>query len=141
MNMLLRVVFALAVVAAGCSKPSSNPSPVRAKPIVCWFTNEQGFIVSDVKTNDGTHWSSPDGTQSGVHFDGSKEVHDPLENSPEFADAFRDAHAQADAATQRWAGQMGRVHLYWKKKKEVLLNKYRIDWRSPADLNPMNRYD
>ena len=96
--------------------------------------------MSDVKTNDFTSSTSSNDTVS-IRFDGSKEARDPLEDAPEFAAAFRDANAQADAATQRWKGQLGRVHLFWKKKKEVLRDKYRIDWKSPADLNPMTSYD
>jgi len=141
MNTLTSFILALEALAVGCSKPSTDTAPPPTKPVVHWFRNEQGLIRSDVKTNDVTSLSSPDGKQGGVHFDGDKEILDPLEEAPEFADAFRDANAQAESATRRWAGQMGRAHMFWKKKKEVLREKYQIDWKSPADLNPMTTYD
>lgn len=139
--MLALCIIMLVTITVNCSKPSSEAPASRAKPVVRWFRNEQGFITSDVKTNDITSWTSSDGSKSGIHFDGGSEIHDPLEDAPEFATAFRDANDQAEAFTQRWTGQMGRVHLYWKKKKEVLRNKYKIDWKSPAELNPMTTYD
>jgi hypothetical protein len=141
MNTHLPFLIVLAAFTAGCSKPSSPPaaSPPPTSN-VRWFTNAQGFIVSDVKTNDFFSSTSTNGTLS-IRFDGSKQVRDPLEDAPEFAAAFRDANAQADAATQRWKGQLGRIHSFWEKKKEVLRDNYRIDWKSPADLNPMTSYD
>jgi len=109
--------------------------------VVRWFRNDQGLVTSGVQANEFKFSITTNGSEVSIGFSGSKEVLDPLEGASEFANAFRDANAQADAATQGWAGQLGRVHLYWKKKKEVLHDKYQIDWKSPAELNPMTRYD
>ena len=114
------------------------PAPV-PKPVVRWFTNEQGFITSDVKTNNS--WASLNDTNFSTHLDENKHAYDPLEDVPEFAEAFRTANAHAEVYVKRWEGQMGRVHMYWKKKKEVLRESFKIDWKSPAELNPLTSYD
>ena len=38
-------------------------------------------------------------------------------------------------------GYLGFCHLYWKTKKRILKEKYNIDWKSPAELNPHILYD
>ncbi len=36
---------------------------------------------------------------------------------------------------------IGRCHIYWWIKKDILKEKYHIDWCSPAELNPRARFD
>jgi len=36
---------------------------------------------------------------------------------------------------------MGYCHVFWPAKKKVLREKYGIDWKSPAELNPDARFD
>jgi hypothetical protein len=127
-------IVAVAILAGGCSKPASESLPPPAKPVVHWSRNEQGLITSGVQTNDFQSSTSPDGAQY-------KEVLDTLEDAPEFAEAFRDANNRADFSTKHLARQMGRAHMFWKKKKEVLRERYQIDWKSPEELNPMTTYD
>lgn len=38
-------------------------------------------------------------------------------------------------------GYLGYCHLYWATKKRILKEKYSIDWKSPAELNPHILYD
>lgn len=38
-------------------------------------------------------------------------------------------------------GYLGYCHLYWATKKRILKEKYSIDWKSPAELNPYVIYD
>jgi hypothetical protein len=38
-------------------------------------------------------------------------------------------------------GSMGYCHVFWPAKKKVLREKYGIDWKSPAELNPDARFD
>lgn len=38
-------------------------------------------------------------------------------------------------------GYMGYCHLYWATKKQILKEKYGIEWHSPAELNPHVMFD
>jgi hypothetical protein len=38
-------------------------------------------------------------------------------------------------------GMLGYSHLYWGLKKQILKEKYDIDWQSPAELNPTMEID
>ncbi len=35
----------------------------------------------------------------------------------------------------------GKCHIYWKIKKRILKEKYGIEWQSPAELNPLAKFD
>ena len=37
--------------------------------------------------------------------------------------------------------EMGACHMFWGLKKEILKNDYNIDWRTPAERNPLACYD
>ena len=37
--------------------------------------------------------------------------------------------------------RLGWCHIYWKAKKELLKNKYGIDWKSPSEMNPDCEFD
>lgn len=36
---------------------------------------------------------------------------------------------------------LGFCHLYWATKKRILKERYGIDWKSPAELNPCVNFD
>jgi hypothetical protein len=36
---------------------------------------------------------------------------------------------------------IGSCHTYWGLKQDILKKKYKINWKSPADLNPWRIYD
>jgi hypothetical protein len=38
-------------------------------------------------------------------------------------------------------GRMGYCHVFWPAKKKVLREKYGIEWKSPAELNPDTLFD
>ena len=69
--------------------------------------------------------------------------YDPVEDDPRYAEVFRkiDAEVQEALAGHPQRGSMGFVHLVWETKKRILLQKYRIDWKTPAELNPQVMFD
>jgi len=69
--------------------------------------------------------------------------YDPVEDDPRYAEIFRkiDAEVQESLAGHHAKGSMGFVHIIWATKKRVLKQKYGIEWRSPAELNPQVIFD
>lgn len=69
--------------------------------------------------------------------------YDPVEDDPRYAEVFRkiDAEVQEALANHPQRGSMGFVHLVWETKKRILLQKYGIDWKTPAELNPQVMFD
>lgn len=69
--------------------------------------------------------------------------YDPVEDDPRYAEVFRkiDAEVQEALANHPQRGSMGFVHLVWETKKRILLQKYSIDWKTPAELNPQVMFD
>ncbi|MCH5242911.1 MAG: hypothetical protein J1F67_10930 [Muribaculaceae bacterium] len=41
----------------------------------------------------------------------------------------------------RYKNQLGFCHTYWGIKAEILKNEYGIKWLSPAECNPLEKYD
>ncbi|GEM_PF-783492 len=69
--------------------------------------------------------------------------YDPVEDDPRYADVFRqiDGEVKAALAGHPRKGSMGFVHVIWETKKQILKNRYNIDWRTPAELNPQVLFD
>jgi hypothetical protein len=69
--------------------------------------------------------------------------HDPIENDPEIRLLIEAASKEAHEALadNQWKGQRGFCHIFWAKKKEILKEKYGIEWKTPREMNPMNFYD
>lgn len=69
--------------------------------------------------------------------------YDPVEDDPRYAEVFRkiDAEVQEALANHPQRGSMGFVHLVWETKKRILLQKYGIGWKTPAELNPQVMFD
>jgi hypothetical protein len=65
---------------------------------------------------------------------------DPQEDDPKLRDAF----AAVDAAAERRVGNVKRddkfIFAFWAEKKAILRDKYHIDWKTPAELNPAIAY-
>lgn len=59
---------------------------------------------------------------------------DEIENSPEYLAIKNEIDAEIDRLFV--PGKLGQCHKLWKYKKQLLKNKYNIDWKSPAELNP-----
>lgn len=74
---------------------------------------------------------------------GSNLWHDAREDDPRYAEVFIKIDAEVDQAlaTHPQYGSMGFIHLRWETKKRILKQKYNIDWRSPAELNPQVMFD
>lgn len=69
--------------------------------------------------------------------------YDPVEDDPKYAEVFSNIDAEAKAALDLPAKRGGRgyVHIFWTTKKSILKQKYNIDWRTPAELNPQVIFD
>ena len=67
--------------------------------------------------------------------------HDPIEDLPELADAFAAAETEIEAALKGKARGLGFCNTYWRVRKQILRDKYGIDWFSPRQMNPSVRFD
>ena len=65
--------------------------------------------------------------------------YDPIENTEQYQRAMRSIQPQLDREFRDAKG-MGVCHLIWRRKKE-LLRSYGIEWRSPAECNPLVKFD
>jgi hypothetical protein len=68
------------------------------------------------------------------------ENRDPIENDPKYKEIIR----QVDEEVKAELGEshpMGYCHMFWGLKKKLLLERYGISWKSPADMNPNIEYD
>ena len=115
------VILAAIVVFTGCASESS-------------------LIRSGVKPNDGETYTTPEGG-GGMRI--GPEVTDPLEKDPRYQKAFKDAaiKAEQELKRRRIEPQLGYCHIYWETKKRILRRDYKIDWKTPAELNPWTSYD
>jgi hypothetical protein len=70
-------------------------------------------------------------------------IHDPVEDEPRYADIFKaiDDEVKELLVNHPQRGGEGFVNIYWSAKKNLLKQKYGIDWRSPGELNPQVRFD
>ena len=67
--------------------------------------------------------------------------HDPVEDTPEYISIqFELEELIAEKLKNRPRG-LGYCHIYWSVKKHILKEKYNIDWRSPAEMNPGTCFD
>ena len=69
--------------------------------------------------------------------------YDPIEEDPRHAEVFSKIDAEVDKAlgiTSQGGGR-GYIHVIWETKKRILKWKYKIDWRTPAELNPHVMFD
>lgn len=77
--------------------------------------------------------------------DGQGVYYDPQEREPCTGEIIRRAGEEAvKSLEERFPGMKGNpgyCRSLWIEKKNILLQKYGIDWKSPADLNPGIRFD
>lgn len=66
---------------------------------------------------------------------------DPVEYSWEWEKIYYDVEAELDRRLANVPRQMGFCFQYWAMKRELLMEKYGIDWRSPSQMNPRVMYD
>lgn len=67
---------------------------------------------------------------------GDKIRRDAVELDPHNAGEFDIIDAEVEEALKYAGRGMGFIHTFWATKKQILKEKYGIDWRSPAELNP-----
>ncbi len=132
--------FAFLPFTVGCVTSHTRSLPERTSPH--WFRDRDGYITSGVVPRD---WEF-DTRTAGNKIIGTAtlppgELLDPLESMPEYSLAFADANRIATEMTAKYQGQLGRIHAFWMEKKQILKEKYGIDWKSPAELNPLTSYD
>ena len=66
---------------------------------------------------------------------------DPVEKTIEYENAMKKIDPILDKEFPEDAPPvMGTCHRYWARKKE-LLAKHGIEWKTPAEMNPMTRFD
>ncbi len=68
------------------------------------------------------------------------ENRDPIENDPKYKKIF----SLVDQEIGQKLGNsppMGYCHVIWSMKKQILKDRYGIDWKSPAELNPNIEFD
>jgi len=105
--MKTRVLVLLAAVGVSSAAPARQPDPIYLETVI--------------------RYSRPRITS---------EKFDPQESDPKLRAIF----SAADAAAERRVGNVKRddqfVFRFWAEKKKILRQKYSIDWRTPAELNP-----
>lgn len=68
--------------------------------------------------------------------------YDPIEDDPSLRQILTAADEEALKACPRPRGRlMGYIHGFWATKKRILKEKYGVDWRSPAEMNPNVAFD
>lgn len=66
---------------------------------------------------------------------------DPVEYSWEWEKIYYDVEDELDRRLANVPRQMGFCFQYWAMKRELLMEKYGIDWRSPSQMNPRVMFD
>lgn len=65
---------------------------------------------------------------------------DPIEKTKEYRQ-IQEELEKAIIEKIGKGGYMGYCHIYWITKKRILREKYNMDWKSPAELNPRVLFD
>jgi hypothetical protein len=68
------------------------------------------------------------------------EIRDPIENDPKYKEIFTRVEMEVEQELGNFR-PIGYCHLFWSMKKQILKEKYGIDWKTPAELNPTTEYD
>lgn len=66
---------------------------------------------------------------------------DPIENTYEYKIIEKELEELIQKKIGSERRRFGYCHLYWATKKKILKEKYGIDWKSPAELNPRVKFD
>ena len=61
--------------------------------------------------------------------------HDPIEDTEEFQSIIEEVNKEAESLVGQdvW---YGRMHFIDQQKKRILKEKYQIDWKTTAEMNP-----
>lgn len=74
-----------------------------------------------------------------VGADGMK--YDPIEDDPQAGPSVQQADREARDALKDVPRELGWCHGFWATKKRLLKDRYGIDWRTPAEMNPTVAFD
>lgn len=66
---------------------------------------------------------------------------DPIENSPKYRKILAQADKEAKEICKNHVGKLGYCHRFWAVKERILREKYGIEWKSPARMNPGVMFD
>lgn len=68
---------------------------------------------------------------------------DPQEGDPQLRAIIKAAEKEAEESLRKEGvgRHLGYCHRLWGRQKQILKEKYGIDWRSPAEMNPDIMYD
>jgi hypothetical protein len=67
--------------------------------------------------------------------------HDPIEDDPVAGPLVKIADAEAHEELKGEEQIFGGCHMLWITKKRILKDKYGVDWRTPAEMNPHIIFD
>ena len=69
--------------------------------------------------------------------------HDPIENDPKIKKIIDKAYKEAEQKISKHErkGKVGFVKILAGEVKEILKNKYGIDWKTPSEMNPRLKFD
>lgn len=67
--------------------------------------------------------------------------HDPVEETKEYKAIEKELEEKIKKELEGVRKGIGYCHIYWSKKREILLRDYGIRWSSPASLNPHVCFD
>ena len=67
--------------------------------------------------------------------------HDKKEDDPKYRDQIKAAEQEAEDKLKDIKGQIGYCHAFWGEKQRILAEKYKIKWKSPAQLNKGVKFD
>ena len=66
---------------------------------------------------------------------------DPVEYTQKWEDIYYDVEDELDRRFANAPRHMGFCFRYWSAKRELLKDKYDIEWRSPSQMNPRVMFD
>lgn len=93
----------------------------------------EGLLKSDSPR--GT-WELSDKGKQWLSEQASEHRHDPKEDNPKLRNIFEKAEEEVHRTLADHPRGLGFCHTYWIEKKRILKEKYGIDWKSPAEMNP-----
>jgi len=67
--------------------------------------------------------------------------HDPIEENPELKKIINKAEKEAENKLISCKRRFGYCRLLWLMKKQILKEKYKINWKSPIEMNPEIDFD
>ena len=70
----------------------------------------------------------------------SSHKYDPVEDTEEYLKVKDEVDKLAQEAVGNFRG-LGTCHIFWRAKKQILKEKYGIEWKCPTELNPDILFD